>query len=139
VSDRKQTTKFAPQLFVKEVAPAVAFYEKAFDAKELRRFSNPDGSIHVAEMAIGDALFHLHEETSTNTYVVSPEKFNSTTVKIELFVDDPDTLMEKSLAAGAIEKSSIKDFEYGFRQGEIVDPFGHYWIIEKDLRDEQHR
>ena len=45
---------------------SIEFYQKAFDAKELRRWSNDDGSVHVAEMKIEDALFHLHEESSRN-------------------------------------------------------------------------
>jgi len=129
-----QSTRLAPQLFFKEVAPAVEFYKKAFGAKELRRFANPDESIHVAEMTIGDALFHLHEETNHNKHVLSPEELKGTSVIIELFVDDPDAVVAQALAAGATEKSPVKDFDYGFRQGEIIDPFGHYWIIEKDIR-----
>ena len=27
--------------------------------------------------------------------------------------------------------SPVIDYEYGYRQGEIKDPFGHHWIIEK--------
>jgi PhnB protein len=42
--------KFAPELFMTDVKSAIAFYEKAFGARELRRFSNEDGSVHVAEM-----------------------------------------------------------------------------------------
>jgi PhnB protein len=40
------------------------FIPKRFNANELRRWSNDDGSIHVAEMMIENALFHLHEETA---------------------------------------------------------------------------
>jgi PhnB protein len=133
MSDVIQSTKFAPQLFFKEVAPAVAFYKKAFDAKELRKFSNEDGSIHVAEMTIGDALFHLHED-GTSDYVLSPGRLKGTSVKIELLVEDPDAIMARALKAGAVEKSPRKNYDYGFRQGDIIDPFGHYWIIEKDIR-----
>jgi uncharacterized glyoxalase superfamily protein PhnB len=55
-------TSFAPQLFIKNGIKDISFYEKAFGAVELRRFSNEDGSIHVAELSINGALFHLHEE-----------------------------------------------------------------------------
>jgi PhnB protein len=46
----KNTAFFAPHLAIKIVKPAMKFYQKAFDAKELRRFSNEDGSVHVTEM-----------------------------------------------------------------------------------------
>ena len=40
---------FAPQLYIKNGVTDISFYEKAFSAVELRRFTNDDGSIHVAE------------------------------------------------------------------------------------------
>jgi uncharacterized glyoxalase superfamily protein PhnB len=43
-----------------------------------------------------------------------------------------------AVAAGGKEISPVKDYEYGYRQGTIQDPFGHHWLlekrIEKDLR-----
>ena len=40
-------------------------------------------------------------------------------------------VMEQAVAAGAVVLSPVIDYEYGYRQGEIKDPFGHHWIIEK--------
>ena len=37
----------------------------------------------------------------------------------------------QALAAGAIEISPVTDYDYGYRQGELQDPFGHHWLIEK--------
>jgi PhnB protein len=65
-------TAFAPILYLSNVADAIEFYKKAFDARELRRWSNPDSSVHIAEMIIEAALFHLHEEVSGD-YEFSPE------------------------------------------------------------------
>jgi len=42
--------------------------------------------------------------------------------------------MNKAIEAGGTLASPVQDFEYGFRQGEITDPFGHRWQIQKDLR-----
>jgi uncharacterized glyoxalase superfamily protein PhnB len=55
---------FAPQLYMEDVSTAIQFYKNAFGAIELRRFNNPDGSVHVAEMSIPPALFRLHQEVS---------------------------------------------------------------------------
>jgi len=41
--------------------------------------------------------------------------------------------MNKALAAGATEISPAQDFEYGYTQGIIKDPFGHYWQIQKKV------
>ncbi|HMK24818.1 MAG TPA: VOC family protein [Chitinophagaceae bacterium] len=110
----------------------IDFYTKAFGAIELRRWTNDDGSIHVAELSINGALFHLHEETLASASF-SPEKYNGTTVTIGLFVPDVDAFMSRAIDAGAKEISPAKDYEYGYRQGKIKDPFGHHWMIEMKI------
>src|SRR6478609_2707439 len=123
---------FAPILYVKNVADAIIFYTTALNAKELRRFSNDDGSVHVAEMTIDNALFRLHEEVARDKNL-SPATLNGTCVILGLFVEDPDKLMANAIAAGAIEISAMQDYNYGYRQGNITDPFGHHWTIEKAI------
>lgn len=125
-------TFFAPQLSLKEVAPAIEFYKKAFEAVELHRWSNDDGSVHVAEMSINGALFHLHEENMAK-HDLSPQAANGTTVIIGLFVDDPAAIMANAVAAGGTETNPVTDYEYGYRQGNLTDPFGHHWMLEKKI------
>jgi len=123
---------FAPQLYIRNGARDVDFYIKAFGAVELRRFSNDDGTIHVSELSINGALFHLHEVTARADQF-SPEKSNGTTVLIGLFVEDVDAVMNKAVAAGATITSPAQSYDYGYRQGEIRDPFGHQWMIEMKI------
>ena len=125
-------TFFAPQLYIKSGVKDIDFYAKAFGAVELRRWANDDGTIHVAELSIDDAVFHLHEEVE-RTKTFSPEEYNGSTVMIGLFVEDVDTVMNSAIAAGAILISPAQDYDFGYRQGEIKDPFGHYWMIEKRI------
>lgn len=122
---------FAPQLFLNNGVKDISFYAKAFGATENLCFRNDDGSIHVAELSINGTIFHLHEVTKP--YFFSPEKYNGTTVIIGLFVSDVDAVMNTAIEAGAIEISPAKDYEYGYRQGEIKDPFGHLWLIQKKI------
>lgn len=44
-----------------------------------------------------------------------------------------DDVMQNAIKAGAKEISAARDYEYAYRQGEIQDPFGHRWLIEKKL------
>lgn len=126
------TTFFAPQLTIKVVAPAVEFYKKVFDAKVLRIFDH-EGKIHVAEMEIDGAMFHIHEETP-NKKQLSPETTGAAGVLIGLFVDDVQKIMSRAEAEGAKIISPTEDYDYGYRQGVFLDPFGHQWMIEKELR-----
>jgi PhnB protein len=108
------------------------FYVKAFNAVELRRFSNPDGSVHVAEMSIDGAMFHIHEETDRDRWL-SPETVHADTSQIGIFVEDPDWMVKNAVAAGAKLSSPLQDYDYGYRQGVVTDPFGHQWLVQKKI------
>ena len=125
-------TTFAPMLAIPSGVTDISFYAKAFGAVELRRWSNDDGSIHVAELSLDGAMFHLHEKIS-RTNVLNPAKAGTTTVVIGLFVDDVHALFNQAVAAGATVISPVQDYEYDYRQGEIADIFGHHWQIQKKI------
>lgn len=125
-------TYFAPQLYIKSGATDISFYQKAFGAIELRRWTNDDGSIHVAELSIDGAMFHLHEE-SLQSGQFEPQKINGTTALIGLFVTDVDKVIASAIEAGAILLSPAQSYDYGYRQAEIKDPFGHVWLIEMKI------
>jgi PhnB protein len=126
-------TTFVPVLSITSGITDIDFYKKAFGAIELWRINNPDGTVHVAAFEINGAMFRLHEEDHGN---LSPDKTAGTTVTIGLTVDDVHAVFEQAVVAGAIVLSSVIDYEYGYRQGEIKDPFGHHWLIEKLLHKE---
>jgi len=125
-------TAFAPQLYIKGGVKDISFYENAFGAVELMRVTNDDGSIHVAELSINGALFHLHEE-KIQAGQYNPELHNGITTLIGLFVPDVDAVMNSAIAAGATLASPAQSYDYGYRQGEIKDPFGHVWMIEMKI------
>jgi PhnB protein len=122
---------FAPQLLIRNHTKDISFYAKAFGATENLCLYNDDGSIHVAELSIHGIIFHVHEVTKQHFF--SPDKYNGTTCIIGLFVPDVHAVMNKAIQAGAREISPVTDYEYGYRQGEIEDPFGHHWLIEKKI------
>ena len=129
---KSNSTFFAPMIYLKKVAPAIEFYKKAFDAVVLRQWNNDDNSVHVAEMSIDGALFHLHEEIS-RINELSPETLNGTCIAIGLFVEDVHSLMAKAVAAGGTELDPVRDYDYDYRQGCVADPFGHHWLLEKKI------
>jgi len=122
---------FAPQLFINNGVKDISFYANAFGATENFCLRNEDDSVHVAELSIDGTIFHLHEVTKQHFF--SPEKHQGTTAIIGLFVSDVSAVVNKAIQAGAIEISAVKDYEYGYRQGEIKDIFGHHWLIEKKI------
>jgi PhnB protein len=134
--DQSTKISFAPQLYIKSGITDISFYEKALGAIELRRFNNDDGSIHVAELSIGGEVFQVHEETS-NPDKISPQQAKGTTVLIGLFVPDVDSVMTRAVQAGAAIMSPPQSYDYGYRQGEFKDPFGHVWMIETRIESQK--
>ena len=122
-------TAFVPQLVISHGTMDLEFYKNAFGAIETKHITNDDGSIHVSEMFIDGAMFHFHEE-SYNGSTFSPGKYNGVTTIIGLMVADVDAVMARALAAGARETSPAQSYDYGYRQGEVMDPLGHRWLIE---------
>jgi uncharacterized glyoxalase superfamily protein PhnB len=63
----------------------------------------------------------------------SPKEIGTTTVRVELFCDDPDAVIASVLAAGATGSlDDIKDHHMPWgthRQGGFTDPFGHIWLV----------
>lgn len=125
-------TFFAPNLYIRKGTTNIDFYSRAFGAVELRRFSNDDGSIHVSELSINGTIFHLHEDND-KPGLFEPGAHHGTTVILGLFVPDVHAAMKTAVAAGAKEISPATDYDYGYRQGEVEDPFGHRWVFQMKI------
>lgn len=122
---------FAPELHIPNGTVNIDFYRQ-FGATEHFVFRNEDGSIHVAELEMGGAIFHLHE-TVRSFDALEPASAKGVTTVIGLFVDNVQEVFGRALSAGAVEISPVTDYEYGYRQGMFKDPFGHYWQIQKKI------
>ncbi|MBI1227012.1 MAG: VOC family protein [Bacteroidetes bacterium] len=124
-----KTTHFAPELHIPNGTTNIDFYTK-FGATEHFCFRNDDNSIHVAELEIDGAIFHLHE---TMRNALEPVSANGVTTVIGLFVDNVQEVFNRGISAGATEINPVTDHDYGYRQGMFKDPFGHYWQIQKKI------
>lgn len=125
------TTCFAPELHIPNGTRSIDFYHQ-LGATEHFCFRNDDGSIHVAELELDGALFHLHE-TMPSLAALEPVSAKGVTAVIGLFVDDVQAWFARALAAGATEVNPVTDHDYGYRQGMFRDPFGHYWQVQKKI------
>ena len=124
-------TRILPFLTVKDAARAIEFYKDAFGAEELSRLETPTGQI-VAELAIDGAQFNVVDE-NPDGHNLSPETLGGTSVRVDLVVADPDAVARRAIATGAQELFPIGDQPYGWRQGRVIDPFGHHWLIGRPL------
>ena len=125
-------TSIVPQLSVRRGRAAVEFYKAAFGAVEDYRVGGTDDEEDVvAKLSVGNASFWVSDESPPHRNF-SPESLGGATVRMLLIVEDPDSLIERAIAAGATEISALGE-EHGWRLGRIEDPFGHHWEIGKPL------
>jgi len=52
-----------------------------------------------------------------------------------LYVAEVDSVVAKTVAAGATLRREVEDKFYGDRMGTILDPFGHTWHISTHVED----
>jgi len=123
-----------PYLSVKGAASAIAFYKKAFGAKEIMRMPGPGGTIGHAEIQIGDSRIMLADEYPEMNFR-SPQAFGGTPVAISLYVQDVDRVVKQAIAGGAKVLRPVTDQFYGDRSGSLEDPFGHVWHVATHKED----
>ncbi len=112
-------------LAVPDASMAVAWYQKALGATELWNL----GSVVGLEVQ-GAPLFLAEPE---NNGWASPAEVGTTTVRVEVFVRDPDAFVARAVEAGADGSvDAVRDHQAPWgrhRQGGFVDPFGHRWLV----------
>ena len=111
-------------LAVPSAQAAADWYGRALGATRLWDLGS------VVGLEVAGAPFFLHEPTSSFD---SPETLGTTTVRVEVFSDNPDAFIARAVAAGAQGSvSDIRDHEVPWglhRQGGFTDPFGHRWLV----------
>jgi uncharacterized glyoxalase superfamily protein PhnB len=123
-----------PQLAVKGVADAIAWYTQALGAHELLRNTGPDGtSIMHAELLLGDSRFFVVDEFPES--MPSPATLGNTSITLHLYVRDVDTLFNRAVDAGATVLMPVADQFWGDRYGILRDPFGHRWSVASRIVD----
>jgi len=113
-------------LIVPDADRAVAWYAEALGATELWNLGG------VAGLQIAGAPFFVHAINPANPSESSPAEVGRTSTRVELFVEDPEEVLARALAAGAEAGSPIvaRETPWGpHRQGGFRDPFGHNWSV----------
>ncbi len=123
-----------PYLRVRNANAAIAFYEKAFGAKEKFRLSEPGGRVGHAELLFGEFVVMISDEYP-EFGIHGPEHFGGTGSSVHLHVDDVDALMKQAEAAGAEVIMPPRDQFYGERAGKVKDPFGHEWLLGSSIEE----
>jgi PhnB protein len=132
------------QLIIDGAKDAIAWYSKAFGAKELDRKPMPDGRIMHSVLQIGDTLFMISDPFQPGT---APKELNGAYLHIQ--DKGIDAMWEKAVATGAKPLMPLANQFWGDRYGQFRDPWGQVWSFgwpakmtpaeQKRLQDEANK
>jgi PhnB protein len=112
-------------LAVPDAPKAVEWYRQALGATVLWDLGS------VVGLDVDGAPFFVGEPA--NNGWESPTELGTTSVRVEVFVEDPDGFVARAVAAGADgSRDRFRDHRMPWgthRQGSFDDPFGHKWLV----------
>ncbi|NHV25182.1 VOC family protein [Burkholderia sp. D-99] len=117
-----------PYLRALRADDAIAFYAKAFGAREKFRLVEPSGRIGHAELQLGPCTLMI-SDAFPEYDLPAPDPDGKAPMLLHLHVDDADATIAAAVAAGAQLTRPIQDEFHGERAGKIRDPFGYDWLI----------
>src|SRR5262245_12529290 len=110
-------------LAVPDASQAASWYAHALGARQLWSLGS------VVGLEVEGAPLFLAEPANNGC----PTEIGTTTLRVEVFVDDPDAFVARAVAAGARGRTDpVRDHKAPWRihrQGSFVDPFGHIWLV----------
>src|SRR5579862_9686966 len=106
---RPAVPALVPLLVVKDAARALEFYEHAFGAEEIVRYTMPTGKISHADLRIGQAVFSVTEE-ARQWNSDAPTSLGGSPVVLQLKVQAVDALIDRVCAAGAMVVFPVQEF-----------------------------
>ena len=131
--------QFIPHLIVNDGMAALKFYKEVFGAEEGHNMMAPDGKrLMHGELVLDGHKFFISDEftASEGGTCKSPQTLGGTCVRITLQVDDADAVVKRAVEGGARVLMPVQDMFWGARYGQIVDPFGHNWGINQQLKEQ---
>lgn len=98
----------------------IDFLQATFEATELRRFDNADGSIMHGEVQIDDTVLMIAD---------AGDNFPAFPIWLHVYVPDVDATYERALAAGGVSVQEPMQKDDPDRRAGVKDPAGNTWWI----------
>lgn len=111
----------SPYFIVNGAQKFIELMKEIFEAKELRRYNMPDGSIMHAEIQIDDSVIMLGDAS---------EKYPAVPIVMHVYVPNVDEIFNKAIAAGCeiIEQPKERE-EDPDRRATFKDFAGNMWSV----------
>jgi len=117
----------SPYFIINGAQKFIDLMKEVFDAKELRRYDMPDGTIMHAEIQIDDSVIMLGD---------SSEKFPTVPLVIHVYVPNVDEVFKKAIYAGCeiVEEPKGRDGDPD-RRATFKDFAGNMWSVGTQLNE----
>jgi uncharacterized glyoxalase superfamily protein PhnB len=111
----------SPYLVVAGAQKMIELLKTVFDAKELRKYENPDGTLLHAEVMVDDSVIMLGDASAD---------YPANKILIHVYVQNVDAVFEKAIAAGAqAEQKPEQQQDDPDKRGSFIDFAGNTWAI----------
>ena len=112
---------------VSDAKAALAFYERAFGAREVMRIPAEDGEhLMHCQLAINGGTLMMNDYRCPDSAAV-PMPLDGLTLHLQ--VEDVDSWWARALDAGAEVTWPLQQMFWGDRYGRLKDPFGVNWSL----------
>lgn len=111
----------SPYFIVNEAQKLIELLTQLFDAKPLRRYDKPDGTVMHAEIKLDDSVLMIADAT---------EKYPAITLVMHVYVPDVDAIFEKAIRLGctSIEPPKVNEGDPD-RRATFKDFAGNMWSV----------
>ncbi len=117
----------SPYFIVDGAQKFIELMKTIFNAKELRRYDMPDGTIMHAEIQIDDSVIMLGD---------SSDKFPAVPLVIHVYVPNVDEIFKKAINAGCESVEQPKEREGDpDRRATFKDFAGNMWSVGTQLKN----
>jgi uncharacterized glyoxalase superfamily protein PhnB len=111
----------SPYLVVNGAQKMVDLLKQVFEAKELRKYEKPDGSIMHVEVRIDDSVIMMGD---------SSNEFPATKQLLHVYIDNVDEIFQTAISAGCKPIEAPKEREGDpDRRGSFEDFAGNIWSV----------
>jgi len=109
-------------------AEAVAFYERAFGARELARTATDDGTrLMNCQIEINGGPMMVMDAMPEHGFPFQP----SLSFTLQLIVDDGQAWFDRAVAAGCTVTTPFQKMFWGDKWGGVIDPYQIRWGIDE--------
>lgn len=108
----------SPYLVAEGAEGLLAFVCDVFETTVRRRMTGEGGGLH-AEVELGDSVLMVGEGGGSMSFPAM----------LHVYVDDPDAVYERALAAGATTAAAPHDTSFGDHRAAFDDRWGNQWWV----------